>query len=64
MIYLGAGGLAWTAAKMMVSEPFYKAWLASQSTGLEYVIQVVVVLGVLMIAYISSERMVDVTPSR
>ena len=29
--YLGAGVLAWTAAKMMISEPFSKEWLASQS---------------------------------
>ena len=47
VIYLGAGVLAWTAAKMIISEPFARDWLASQSPALEYVVQVVVVLGVL-----------------
>jgi YjbE family integral membrane protein len=54
--YLGAGVLAWTAAKMMVSEPISEEWLTSQSPALEYVIQVVVVLGVLISGFIRSRR--------
>lgn len=57
--YLGAGVLAWTAAKMMISEPFSKEWLASQSPALEYVIQVVVVLGVLSGGFIRSRRALE-----
>jgi YjbE family integral membrane protein len=47
VIYLGAGVLAWTAAKMIISEPFVRDWLVSQSPALEYVVQVIVVFGVL-----------------
>jgi YjbE family integral membrane protein len=54
--YLGAGVLAWTAAKMMISEPMSQDWLASQSPALEYVIQVLVVLGVLIGGYMASRR--------
>jgi predicted tellurium resistance membrane protein TerC len=65
VIYLGAGVLAWTAAKMIISEPLSKNWLASQSPALEYLIQVVVVLGVLVSGYIASRRALDgrLTPS-
>jgi YjbE family integral membrane protein len=57
--YLGAGVLAWTAAKMMISEPISQEWLASQSPALEYVIQVVVVLGVLTSGFIRSRRALE-----
>lgn len=57
--YLGAGVLAWTAAKMMISEPISQEWLASQSSALEYVIQVVVVLGVLTSGFIRSRRALE-----
>ncbi|QWE23010.1 YjbE family putative metal transport protein [Polynucleobacter sp. AP-Jannik-300A-C4] len=57
--YLGAGVLAWTAAKMMISEPISKEWLASQSSALEYVIQVAVVLGVLASGFIRSRRALE-----
>ncbi|MEY4495498.1 MAG: hypothetical protein RL744_562 [Pseudomonadota bacterium] len=57
--YLGAGVLAWTAAKMMVSEPISQEWLASHSSALEYVIQVVVVLGVLTSGFIRSRRALE-----
>jgi YjbE family integral membrane protein len=56
VIYVGAAVLAWTAAKMMISEPFSKEWLSSQNPVLEYVIQVVVVLGVLTSGFIRSRR--------
>jgi hypothetical protein len=48
--------LAWTAAKMMISEPFSKEWLSTQNPVLEYAIQVVVVLGVLTSGFIRSRR--------
>lgn len=57
--YLGAGVLAWTAAKMMTSEPISQDWLASQSPALEYVIQVAVVLGVLTSGFIRSRRALE-----
>ena len=57
--YLGAGVLAWTAAKMMISEPISQEWLASQSPALEYVIQAVVVLGVLTSGFIRSRRALE-----
>jgi len=57
--YLGAGVLAWTAAKMIISEPISKEWLASQSPVLEYLIQVVVVLGVLASGFIRSRRALE-----
>jgi YjbE family integral membrane protein len=56
VIYVGAAVLAWTAAKMMISEPFSKEWLSTQNPVLEYVIQVVVVLGVLISGFIRSRR--------
>ncbi len=59
VIYLGAGVLAWTAAKMITSEPMSKDWLASQHSAMEYVIQVVVVFGVLISGYIASRRALD-----
>jgi YjbE family integral membrane protein len=57
--YLGAGVLAWTAAKMMTSEPISQEWLASQSPVLEYLIQVAVVLGVLSGGFIKSRRALE-----
>ena len=60
VIYLGAGVLAWTAAKMMASEPIFQEWLTSQSPALEYLIQVAVVLGVLTSGFIRSKRALEV----
>lgn len=57
--YLGAGVLAWTAAKMIISEPISQEWLASQSPALEYLIQIVVVLGVLTSGFIRSRRALE-----
>jgi predicted tellurium resistance membrane protein TerC len=59
VIYLGAGVLAWTAAKMIISEPMSKDWLSSQNPALEYVIQVAVVAGVLIAGYIAGKRAVE-----
>jgi YjbE family integral membrane protein len=56
IIYLGAGVLAWTAAKMMISEPFSRDWLETQSPALEYIVQLVVVLGVLLGGYLKARQ--------
>ncbi|MBU3621038.1 TerC family protein [Polynucleobacter sp. CS-Odin-A6] len=57
--YLGAGVLAWTAAKMMTSEPLSEEWLATQNPIWEYIFQVVVVLAVLSGGFIQSRRALD-----
>ena len=44
---------------MMISEPISQEWLASQSPVLEYLIQVVVVLGVLTSGFIRSRRALE-----
>lgn len=59
VIYLGAAVLAWTAAKMIISEPMVQDWLASQSPALEYVVQIVVVLGVLCGGMMKSKAMLQ-----
>jgi YjbE family integral membrane protein len=56
IIYVGAGVLAWTAAKMMISEPFSRDWLETQSPALEYIVQLVVVLGVLLGGYLKARQ--------
>ena len=52
--FLGAGVLAWTAGKMITTEPIVQGWLASRSSALEYVIQGVVIVGVLLGGFIRS----------
>ena len=52
--FLGAGVLAWTAAKMITTEPMVQGWLESRSPALEYVIQGVVIVGVLLSGFIRS----------
>ena len=54
VIYLGAGVLAWTAAKMMLAEPMVKEWQIFQYPAFEYVIQALVILGVLCGGFIRS----------
>lgn len=55
IIYLGAGVLAWTAGKMITSEPFSKEWLATQAPVLEYAIHALIVIGVLVSGYFVSK---------
>ncbi|CAM3798289.1 TerC family protein [Polynucleobacter antarcticus] len=55
IIYFGAAVLAFTAGKMMTSEPMVQAWLDSVSMSLEYVVQAVVILGVLVAGYAQSK---------
>ena len=52
--FLGAGVLAWTAGKMITTEPIVRGWLESRSPALEYVIQGVVIVGVLLSGFIRS----------
>jgi predicted tellurium resistance membrane protein TerC len=48
IIYLGAGVLAWTAAKMILSEPMIRDLSLLQNTVMNYAIQVLVIVGVLL----------------
>ncbi|WP_114636544.1 TerC family protein [Polynucleobacter necessarius] len=52
--YLGAGVLAWTAAKMMIGEPVVRDLQIFQSPALEYALQAIVVLGVLFGGFVKS----------
>jgi YjbE family integral membrane protein len=54
VIYLGAGVLAWTAGKMMTSEPIVREWQVFQHPAFEYVIQALVILGVLISGFVRS----------
>lgn len=54
IIFLGAGVLAWTAGKMITSEPMVRTWLESRSAALEYIIQLVVIMGVLLGGFVRS----------
>ncbi len=48
IIYLGAGVLAWTAAKMILSEPMIRDLSLLQNPVMNYAIQVLVIIGVLL----------------
>lgn len=52
--YLGAGVLAWTAAKMMIAEPVVQELQLFQNHALEYTVQALVVLGVLLGGFMKS----------
>lgn len=52
--YLGAGVLAWTAGKMITSEPLVKSWLESRNGAVEYIIQLGVIAGVLLAGFLRS----------
>ncbi|QWD67826.1 YjbE family putative metal transport protein [Polynucleobacter sp. VK25] len=59
--YLGAGVLAWTAAKMMVSEPFIREIPVFQNPIVDYAIQALVILGVLFGGFIRSRLAMEET---
>jgi YjbE family integral membrane protein len=46
-VYLGAGVLAWTAAKMIVEEPLLKAWFSANAWAL-WLVYLVIIGGVLL----------------
>jgi predicted tellurium resistance membrane protein TerC len=52
VIYLGAGVLAWTAAKMIANEPFIKESEYALNPMINYAFQIVVIVGVLMSGYV------------
>jgi YjbE family integral membrane protein len=52
--YLGAGVLAWTAAKMMTSEPIVRELSVFNNPAFEYVVQALVIIGVLGSGFIRS----------
>ena len=52
--YLGAGVLAWTAAKMMTSEPLVLDWQVFKNPVFEYAFQALVIIGVLSSGFIKS----------
>lgn len=54
LIYLGAGVLAWTAAKMMTSEPLVQELTILKSSVIENFMHLLVVLGVLGTGFIKS----------
>ncbi len=54
IIFLGAGVLGWTAAKMIVDEPFIEAYLANKQL-LKWGFEAIVVLGVLWYGKIKRE---------
>ena len=57
IVYIGAGVLAWTAAKMILSEPFFKDFLAAQP-WIEWATYVVIVGGVLGGGFLRNRRTV------
>ena len=59
--YLGAGVLAWTAAKMMIAEPFVRELQVFQNPVFDYAIQVLVILGVLIAGFIRSKQALEET---
>ena len=52
--YVGAGVLAWTAAKMMTSEPIVQEWQVLSNPVVEYAVHALVILGVLGVGFIKS----------
>lgn len=52
--YVGAGVLAWTAAKMMTSEPIVQEWQILSNPVVEYAIHALVILGVLGVGFTKS----------
>ena len=54
IIYIGAGVLAWTAAKMITSEPMVKELEFFQNPLIEYALQALVILGVLLVGFIKN----------
>ncbi len=56
IVYVGAGVLAWTAAKMMVSEPLAKDALTAANGATVPLIYLVVVVGVLWAGFVRNHR--------
>jgi YjbE family integral membrane protein len=54
VMYIGAGVLAWTAAKMMMNEPMLKPYLQGDATP--WIVYAVVIGGVLGAGYLRNQR--------
>ena len=59
--YIGAGVLAWTAAKMMISEPSVKEMQAFQNPAFGYAVQALVIFGVLLGGFMKSRLALEET---
>ena len=59
--YLGAGVLAWTAAKMMIAEPVVQELQLFNNPAFEYAVQVLVILGVLFGGFMKSRLALEET---
>lgn len=55
IIYIGAGVLAWTAAKMIISEPLLKNYLGSFKP-LSWTLYILIIGGVLGLGYLKNRR--------
>jgi YjbE family integral membrane protein len=56
VIYIGAAVLAWTASKMMFSEPFVKEYLGD-SAKYTWLFDILIILGVLLIGYLRKPKL-------
>jgi YjbE family integral membrane protein len=54
--YLGAGVLAWTAAKMMLAEPMVEELEVLQNSVAPYAFQLLIILGVLLGGYMTNKK--------
>ncbi|BDT75660.1 hypothetical protein PKF022_13250 [Polynucleobacter sp. KF022] len=59
--YIGAGVLAWTAAKMMISEPMVKEMQLFQNSAFGYAVQALVIFGVLFGGFMKSRLALEET---
>ena len=59
--YIGAGVLAWTAAKMMISEPMVKEMQLFQNPAFGYAVQALVIFGVLFGGFMKSRLALEET---
>ena len=59
--YIGAGVLAWTAAKMMISEPMVKEMQLFQNPAFGYAFQALVIFGVLFGGFMKSRLALEET---
>ncbi len=55
IVYIGGAVLAWTAAKMVTSEPFVQAWLGDTHTPY-WLLYVAAIMGTLGIAWLANRR--------
>lgn len=59
IVYFGAGVLAWTAVKMMMSEPYVRDVFASDEPYLVTLIYLAVITGVLLTGFIHNHRRLE-----